>query len=56
MTKNLVFKTAGTLMVAGMLFGGHTAQAADVTGSKAEGDGFIAGNAVSADLDVPIAA
>jgi hypothetical protein len=54
--KKIVFKTAGTLMVAGMLFGGPTAQAADVTGAKAEGDGFVAGNAISGNLDVPLAA
>ena len=56
MNKKFFFKAAGTLMAAGMFFGGPTAGASDVTGSQAEGDGFVAGNAVSADVDAPIAA
>jgi hypothetical protein len=56
MNKKFLFKAASTLMVAGFLFGGPTAEAADVTGSQAEGDGFIAGNAGSGNLDVPLAA
>jgi hypothetical protein len=56
MNKKFLFRAASTLMAAGMLFGGPAAEAADVTGSQAEGDGFVAGNAVSGDLDAPIAA
>ena len=56
MNKKFLFKAAGTLMAAGLLFGGPPAGAADVTGTAAEGDGFVAGNAGSGNLDVPLAA
>jgi hypothetical protein len=56
MNKKFLFKAAGTLMAAGLLFGGPPAGAADVTGAAAEGDGFVAGNAIDGNLDVPLAA
>jgi hypothetical protein len=56
MNKKFLFRAAGTLMAAGLLFGGPPAGAADVTGSSASGDGFVAGNAGSGNLDVPLAA
>lgn len=54
--KKFLVRAASTLMAAGLVFGGPTAEAADVTGSEASGDGFVAGNAISGDVDVPLAA
>jgi ChpA-C len=54
--KKFAYKTAGTLMVAGMLLSGGPAQAADAVNSQASGDGFVTGNAISPNVDVPLAA
>jgi hypothetical protein len=56
MNKKFLFKAAGTLMAAGLFMGGPTAEAADITGASASGDGFVAGNAIDGNLDVPLAA
>jgi hypothetical protein len=53
--KKFIFKATGTLVLAGMVFGGPAAEAADLFGSQSQGDGFIAGNAVDANVEAPLA-